>query len=442
MVTVPDAARPVAATQPGFWRLNGINLFWLASQGLWNAIYVLLAISATVAAPDRKVLVVGQATAAGGVLAAFVPILTGWMSDRTTGRWGRRSPWILGGAVINILGLVLLAWAPNAWALVAAYLVLQLGNNAALGAFAGIIPDLIPEDRRGGASGLLNSASILGTLVCLGLVLLVLSRLGSTAIGAASGYLVIAALLAVCTVVSLAVLHEAPHMAPSRPRAALTADAVVRGVRDALAPLRDRDFFWVLATRIFQTLGIWTILPFVPFYFQEVVTAPNYGAASDLWLLAVLAGGLPLAIACGYISDRVRRRKVFVYLSSGLQALVAGVLVFTLISDLPLIYSLGLIFGLGYGAYSSVDWALACDVLPDQQGSAGKDMGLFHASLTLPQVFAPALLAPILYFLNRSGHSLVGVHTGGNLGFRIVFASAAIWFVLATVMVTRIRGVR
>jgi hypothetical protein len=52
------------------------------------------------------------------------------------------------------------------------------------------------------------------------------------------------------------------------------------------------------------------------------------------------------------------------------------------------------------------------------------------------------LLAPVLYFLNHSGHSLAGVATGGNLGFRVVFASAAIWFVLATVMVIRIRGVR
>lgn len=439
--TAPGAVAPAAAG-PGFWRLNGINLFWLASQGMWNAIYVLLAISATIAAPDRKELVVGQATAAGGVIAAFVPIVAGWASDGTTSRWGRRTPWIVAGAAVNAVGLLLLAWSPNVPVLIAGYLVTQLGNNGALGAFAGIIPDLVPSERRGAASGLLNSASIVGTIVCLALVLAVLSGLGSTAAGAAAGYLLIAALLVVSTVVSMAVLRERPYHAPARPRGEVSLSALARGVREALEPLADRDFFWVIATRIFQTLGIWTILPFIPFYFQEVVHAPNYGAASDLWLLCVLAGGLPLAIACGFLSDRVGRRKPFVYASSGVQALVTGVLLFTLVSWLPAVYTLGIVFGLGYGAYSSVDWALACDVLPDTRGSAGKDMGLFHASLTLPQVFAPALLAPVLYYLDRPGHVFAGLATGGNLGFRVVFASASLWFLLGTVMVRQIRRVR
>jgi hypothetical protein len=75
---------------PGFWRLNGINTFWAASQGLWNAIYVLLAISAAAVAPSQKELVVGRATAAGGVLAVLVPVAAGWLSDQTRTRWGRR----------------------------------------------------------------------------------------------------------------------------------------------------------------------------------------------------------------------------------------------------------------------------------------------------------------------------------------------------------------
>ncbi|MBO0685497.1 MAG: MFS transporter, partial [Candidatus Dormibacteraeota bacterium] len=158
-------------TAPGFWRLNGINTFWAASQGLWNAVYVLLAVSAAVVAPSQKELVVGRATAAGGVLAVLVPVAAGWLSDRTRTRWGRRAPWIAAGGAVNVVGLALLAWAPSVPALVAAYLVLQLGNNAAGAAFAGIVPDVIPEERRGRASGLLNSATIVGTLVCLAISL-------------------------------------------------------------------------------------------------------------------------------------------------------------------------------------------------------------------------------------------------------------------------------
>jgi Na+/melibiose symporter-like transporter len=435
------AAAPVeaagASTAPGFWRLNGINTFWFASQGMWNAIYVLLAISAALLAPDQKELLVGRATAAGGVFAVLIPIVAGGLSDRTGGPWGRRTPWIVGGSVVNLVGLALLAWAPSAGTLVVAYLVLQIGNNAAAAAFAGIIPDIVPEERHGGASGLLNTASILGTIGCLGITLVMLSAFGSTALGVASSYAVIGALLLVTLVVSVALLRERPvrRTEPlSWPRAAV--------LLEAFAPLRSHDFFWVVATRLFQTLGIWTILPFVTFYFQDVVRAHNFGAASDLWLLAVLAGGIGPAVACGYLSDRLRRRRIFVYVSSATQAAVAAVLLFSLVSSPPLVYALGILFGVGYGAYSAVDWAMACDVLPERERSAAKDMALFHVAYTLPQVVGPALLAPVLLYLNRSGAGVLGVPTGGNLGYRIVFASAAIWFVLATVMVRNVRGIR
>ncbi|MBO0683990.1 MAG: MFS transporter, partial [Candidatus Dormibacteraeota bacterium] len=265
----PMGAGTVRWTAPGFWRLNGINTFWAASQGLWNAVYVLLAVSAAVAAPSQKELVVGRATAAGGVLAVLIPVAAGWLSDRTRTRWGRRTPWIAAGGAVNVVGLALLAWAPSVPALIAAYLVLQLGNNAAGAAFAGIVPDVIPEERRGRASGLLNSATIVGTLVCLAISLVVLGRFGSSGLGAAISYLAIAALVAGTGVVSLLLLREPPSLGMPAPDTAGAGDW-----RQALrAALADRDFRWVITTRFFQTLGIFTILPFVTFYFQDVVRA-------------------------------------------------------------------------------------------------------------------------------------------------------------------------
>jgi len=447
---IPSASstgrQPWAA--PGFWRLNGINTFWATNQGLWNAIYVLLAISAALTSPNQKELVVGRAAAAGGALAVLVPIAAGWLSDRTRTRWGRRTPWIVAGALISLVGLLLLAWAPSVPALIAAYLVLQLGNNAAGAAFAGIVPDVVPEERRGGASGLLNSATIVGTVVCLAITLVVLGRLGSTRSGVAASYFIIAALVALSLVCSVRLLRE-----PASTWTIASPDVAGRGepswagaLRGALVSvwrqlLASHDFRWVITTRFFQTLGIWTILPFVSFYFKDVVRTANYGAASALWQLCVLAGGLAPAVIGGFLSDRLRRRKIFVYVSSAVQGLVVAVLLFTLVSNTAAIYFMGLVFGVGYGLYSSVDWALACDVLPDRERSAARDMGIFHVSYTLPQVFAPALLAPVLYWLNQPGR-IAGLPTGSGAGYRAVFASATIWFLLATVMVTRIRGVR
>jgi MFS family permease len=348
--------------------------------------------------------------------------------------------------VVAVLGLVLLAWAPSVPVLIAAYLVLQLGNNAAGAAFAGIVPDAISEERRGRASGLLNSATIVGTVTCLAISLVVLGALGSSASGVGATYLILAAMTFMGAAFSILLLREPSSKSLSEQTAE---DAPTANRTPALGVLMqvwhtivaNPDFCWVITTRFFLTLGIWTILPFLAFYFKDVVHASNYGAASDLWQLVVLAGGLAPAIVCGYLSDRTRRRKVFVYFSSGLQGVVVAVLLFTLVSDLPTIYVLGLAFGIGYGAYSAVDWALACDVLPDRERAAARDMSIFHVAYTLPQVFAPALLAPILYRLNQPGQ-IAGLMTGPGTGYRVVFATAAVWFLLATLMVRRIRGVR
>ena len=95
-------------------------------------------------------------------------------------------------------------------------------------------------------------------------------------------------------------------------------------------------------------------------------------------------------------------------------------------------FALGVAYGVGYGLYFAVDWALACDTLPDPKKSA-KDMGLFHIALTLPQAVIPFFGGPLIDALN-------GPH--GNGGYRIVFSSAVVFLFLGTVLVSRIKVVK
>ena len=101
-------------------------------------------------------------------------------------------------------------------------------------------------------------------------------------------------------------------------------------------------------------------------------------------------------------------------------------------SNLVVIFAIGVLFGVGYGLYYAVDWALACDTLPDPRHAA-KDMGLFHVAYTFPQVVLPSALGFVLDAFNRNQ---------ANSGFRVVFASGIVFFVLGTVLVSRIKSVR
>jgi MFS family permease len=482
-------AEPLPQRRLGLGRLLAINAYWFGGGAHWQPITVsLLPIGALLVAPKGAELVIGRANAAGNLFALLVPVAVGWLSDRTVSPWGRRRPWIAAGTAVNVVGLLMLGLAPTAAALVLGYLVVQIGFNLAGGAFNGVIPDVVPSDQRGRASGLLGMMNQLGIVVGLLLTILILGALGNNRIGMLAGYVMIAAVLTCTMVITLVAVHEPPttrlrnRSLPRVERAAVLcmvssavailfvfslllfdtgrlllplialtvatgAGAYLSGrrlsaLREFFSAFRDNDFFWTFTTRFFVQLGIYTILPWIGLYFHDVVRSHDFGTAAAYWSLAVLGGAVPTSIVGGLLSDRTGRRKVFVYVSSAIMASVASILLFGLIASLPVLYLMGIVFGLGYGCYFAVDWALACDVLPNSQKAAGRDMALWHIAFTLPAVLGASLTAGPLLYLNQSGHVFVGLASGGNLGFRVVFATAAIWFVVGTVMVSRIRGVR
>ncbi len=451
-----------------FGRLAAINAFWFGGGAHWQPIYIsLIPVGATLVAGSRADLLIGRVTAAGGIFALLTPILVGWLSDRTVSRWGRRRPWMVAGTILNIVGLGLLAFAAGPLALIAAYLVVQLSNNAAGAAYTGVIPDVVGvglvtvgfkvygDTRAGllvgyGAIALILAITLGITVIAVKEPPTVRRAIGSApipltpaAIICGAAFLVAVIALFAIVLVALGVLLG-PVVALFLIASMVTVLAALR-LPELMAffeAFRSNDFFWTFATRALVTLGIFSILPFMELYFRDVVRSKSAGAASSLWLLAVIAGAVIPSIVGGILSDRTGRRKLFVYLSSGLQAAVVSVLLFGLIRSLTVLYVLGILYGIGYGAYYAVDWALACDVLPDRERAAGRDMALWHVAFTLPQVLAPAILAGFLHYLNEPGHQLIGVASGHDLGFRFIFGSAALWFILGTVMVGRIRGVR
>jgi len=495
MTVQPSSASPTARLS--FGRLAAINAFWFGGGAHWQPIYIaLIPVGATLIAGSNADLLIGRVTAAGGVFALLTPILVGWLSDRTVTRWGRRRPWMVAGTILNIIGLGLLALSASQLTFIAAYLVVQLSNNAAGAAYTGVIPDVVRAEDRGRASGLLGTMNQLGTVVGVGLVGLTFKLYGDTRAGLLAGYGLVALILVITLLITVVAVKEPPiaRQPNSKSPSPLAGEgrggglpAIICGAAFLvalialfailLAPLgslvwpvvaifiaagivtvlaarrlpalmaffqafRSNDFFWTFATRGLVTLGIFSILPFMELYFRDVVRTKDAGAASAFWLLAVIAGAIIPSIVGGVLSDRTGRRKLFVYISSAMQAVVVSVLLFGLVRSLALLYVLGILYGIGYGAYYAVDWALACDVLPNREEAAGRDMALWHVSFTLPQVLAPAILAGFLHFLNEPGHLLLGISSGHDLGFRFIFGSAALWFILGTVMVSRIRGVR
>lgn len=195
-------------------------------------------------------------------------------------------------------------------------------------------------------------------------------------------------------------------------------------------PRRDPDFAWVLFTRLVMMLGIYTIQDFLQYYMRDVLGVTDPESQVTRFILLVSLTSVASTLGAGWLSDRFGRKRV-VYFSGVLMGLVG--LVFIVVHSLPIAIAAGAIFGLGYGAYTSVDWALVADVLPDEKHYA-RDMGVWNISLSLPQVIAPVLGGPLIDYFTR-GHQPV-------LGFQILFAMGVCYCIIGTVTVRFIRGVK
>jgi MFS family permease len=135
----------------------------------------------------------------------------------------------------------------------------------------------------------------------------------------------------------------------------------------------------------------------------------------------------------GRLSDRIGRKKV-VYVANTVIALAA--IAICLSQSLWYVFTIAVIFGLGYGAYYSVDWALGCDVLPDKENAA-KDMGIWHISMVLPQSLALPLSG---WLLSRFGQTAAGHYS--LTGFTALFSLAAFFLLLGAVLLRNVKGAR
>jgi len=132
-----------------------VNLFWLGlniRNNAVGAIFMPYLVDAFVRG-EVKNTALGIMRTAGLIIAMLVQPAAGLLSDRSTSHFGRRRPFIFVGVLLDLVFLAAIGLAGNYWALLIAVLLLQFSSNVSHGPLQGLIPDLVPEDERGRASG-------------------------------------------------------------------------------------------------------------------------------------------------------------------------------------------------------------------------------------------------------------------------------------------------
>ena len=497
-----EAEKPAILLPKLRWlQIFAISIFWFALNFHWSALGIIILPSQVFKLVGT--LQQGEALAfilvPGAFISLFANPLFGMLSDETRGRFarfGRRRPYILFGTLVNVGALVWMALARDIVSLAVAYALIQFSNNAATAPFHALLPDIVPKEQRGLASGVMGLLATVGSISGVIIAGIFIDASKPALAYQQSLWLTYGIIIAVMmvmmmiTIVSvrerdstssdideqerLDLLLRPPPIAPVW-YAWLTRkmlftilgtflalgsfwgvmtlwnmlhignlqmnNDVQQVVLEVIAtigilrifdfnPRRDPDFAWVLLTRLVMTLGIYTVQDFLQFYMRDAVRVPHPEMQTTNFIIILSVTSLVSALAAGWLSDRFGRKRM-VYFSGGFMATVG--LIFIITHSLPIILAAGAIFGLGYGAYISVDWALVADVLPSHKNYA-RDMGVWNISQSLPQVIAPVIGGPLLDHFTQSGHPI--------LGFQLLFGMAIVYCLVGTVTVRYIRGIK
>ncbi|WP_370582695.1 MFS transporter [Plantibacter sp. VKM Ac-2885] len=367
--------------------------------------------------PEAKETALGLIVGIGAVVLLPVGPILGVLSDRSKFAWGRRRPFLLLGLGAFAISALVIATAPALPMVLIGYVVAQCGVALVSVALNPALAEHVPPAQRGKLGALSGvMASIAG--VCATLV-------GSLLIGNILVlFLLPVSVLAVGVLLWILVVPDGP--APERFQSAkLTA-----ALRSLLFnPLKHRDFslVWVgklfigVGTAFFSTYQLYFLLDRLGFTVQEA--GQQLAVAGGLALLATIG----FTVLGGFLSDKLKRRKPFIYVASAMIA--SGMVVAAFAPDFGVYIVGAVLLSAGSGAFNSVDLALASEVLPDP-AAGGKWMSIYQVSGTVATAIGP-VIAPLLLAVGG---------TSGN--YTVLFIVGGAFALGAAITASRVRGVR
>src|SRR5262249_44299877 len=116
------------------------------------------------AGSSRQAVFLGVLAASGATTSLVLQPTIGALSDRTRTRLGRRRPYILGGGVMLLAGLITLALTHDLVPFVAGLFLVVVANAVSGSAYQGLVPDRVPAKQRGMASGYMGLMAVLGAI--------------------------------------------------------------------------------------------------------------------------------------------------------------------------------------------------------------------------------------------------------------------------------------
>lgn len=436
MKNEPDGNSSLKTRGFGTWDYFKITILVFATTALWQGMHgIILPLRVLDFVPEsEKNTALGLLISTGLILAMIVQPIVGAISDRSGFSWGRRRPFILVGILFLLLFLPGIGLAGSYAVLFAIYCLLQISSNTVQGPHQGFIPDLVPEGKRGLASGVKGLLEILGGVAILYPIAIFMDNYDT---GQGNQWLWLS--LALPGIFLLAFMAVTVLTVKEQPRSGglrlstINLDIGIK-LRRFVAWFRlsrllsfikaHRSFCWFLASRLFFFLAMAIIQRFALYFLREVIEADDPAEAVFRFSILAVIGMLVVVYPAGRISDKMGRKPI-AFSSAILGSL--GILVIILYQSYTSIMIAAGILGVATGAFSSTNWALATDLV--KKGEEARYLGLANMATAGAGVLA-GLVGPLIDHYEE-------VTTG--LGYQIMLIACLLFFMLGGLLLLKVK---
>lgn len=338
---------------------------------------------------DNKIQLVALFSTCGMVFAAVSNMVAGYLSDRTRSRFGKRTPWLVGGAAVFMISMILASMANNIPFLLVSWMLGQVALNFIVAPMVAWL-DLAPEGGKGTASGAYGGLGM--ALGNNGFTIFAAMFLGQFRLG----FIIFGIITFVGTLIAAVIVKEPSNL-----------DEVIdepvkkekRSLKEALSIFPSwsigRDYYLALIGKLFQGVGNFSITGYLLFIMTDFLHKGASGTQQSIQLIntIMLIFGIAMGFIAGPLSDKYKVLKLPVGLST-ISLGIGALSMFFLQNDVGIIIY-GFAAGLGMGIWNSLDNLLNLEVIPDKNRVAFF-LGVYNLGNTITQAIAPVLAAFVI----------------------------------------------
>lgn len=415
--TPPVEGEPAVSPPAGKALLPGLLINSLVLYGTYGGlIAILLPTQVALLDEANKVANLAIVTTVSFIFTLFAQPIAGAVSDRTRSKFGRRAPWMVLGALVGAIFLLGMGSLKDILWITVFWVIIQVALNFLQAPLTTITADRFPRSKRGRASAMMGLGMQLGMTIGV----MVAAALG-TQIGI--GYATFG--IAVFVVTLLFVIFNRDWSSKNAAVDPFNWGAFFKGFW--VNPRKHPDFAWAFFARFLLILGYFVVATYQLYLLTDYIKMTleeAQGAVVTLTLVSLVPTMIAIVLS-GWWSDKVGRRKVFIYVASVI--MVLGLIMPLIMPNMTGMILMSIVNGVGFGFYMSVDAALMTEVLPSEGTAAGKDLGILNVATNIPQAMSPAIAAFIITSLG---------------GYPMLFVFGIVFVIFAAVATAPIRGVK